>query len=421
MNELQLEILKVNDICFGTDTAFEKGKLTINKDELIENIKDKDFKSIDIFLAKPGESIRIIPVKDVIEPRIKVDSGTFFPGVLADYDKIGTGRTKVLKGCSVITTGSIVGFQEGIIDMSGPGASFTHYSGLNNVVIVAEPSCGIDALQHEKAIRIAGLKAANYLANSVKNVKPDKVETYKLKESKKGLPRIAYVYLVLSQGLLHNNYVYGKNARDLHPMLLHPNELYDGAIVSGNCVSACDKNTTYDHVNNPVIKELYEKDGINLDFIGVIASPISPVLKDKERCAMGVLNLAKILDADGLIISEEGGGNPETDLMMICANVEQAGIRTVLMLHENAGSDGISHGITNTTPEATAVISVGNINEMMILPKMDKTIGNLKALENLAGAPTDPYLEDGGIKVSMAILTDSASNLGFSKIRATYY
>ncbi len=136
---------------------------------------------------------------------------------------------------------------------------------------------------------------------------------------------------------------------------------------------------------------------------------------------MGVVNLAKMLNVDGLIISEEGGGNPETDLMMICAGSEQAGIKTVLMLHENSGSDGISHGITNTTPEATAVISMGNINEMMILPKMDKTIGHLKALENLAGAPGDPYYEDGSIKVSMAILTDSASNLGFSKIRATYY
>ena len=32
---------------------------------------------------------------------------------------VGSGKTNVLKGSAVVTTGKIVGFQEGIIDMSG--------------------------------------------------------------------------------------------------------------------------------------------------------------------------------------------------------------------------------------------------------------------------------------------------------------
>ena len=37
------------------------------------------------------------------------------------------------------------------------------------------------------------------------------------------------------------------------PTIMSPTEVMDGAIVSGNCVSACDKNPTYVHQNNPVV------------------------------------------------------------------------------------------------------------------------------------------------------------------------
>ncbi len=37
------------------------------------------------------------------------------------------GKTNVLKGCAVMTTGKIVGFQEGIVDMTGPGADYTPF------------------------------------------------------------------------------------------------------------------------------------------------------------------------------------------------------------------------------------------------------------------------------------------------------
>jgi sarcosine reductase len=47
----------------------------------------------------------------------------------------GQGVTYALKGCAVVTTGPIVGFQEGLIDMSGPGAQYSIFSKLNNIVI----------------------------------------------------------------------------------------------------------------------------------------------------------------------------------------------------------------------------------------------------------------------------------------------
>lgn len=85
-----------------------------------------------------------MPVKDVIEPRVKVNGGgNLFPGVISKVETVGSGRTNVLKGSAVVTTGKIVGFQEGIIDMCGEGAKYTPFSQLNNLVVVCEPIDGL--------------------------------------------------------------------------------------------------------------------------------------------------------------------------------------------------------------------------------------------------------------------------------------
>jgi len=91
-------------------------------------------------------------------------------------------------------------------------------------------------------------------------VEPDEVKVYEtlpLFESVKkypDLPRVGYVYQLQSQGLLHDTYVYGVDAKRILPTFMYPTEPMDGAIVSGNCVSACDKNPTYVHQNNPIMK-----------------------------------------------------------------------------------------------------------------------------------------------------------------------
>ena len=59
--------------------------------------------------------------------------------------------------------------------------------------------------------------------------------------------------MLQTQGLLHDTYVYGVDAKKTISTFIYPTEVMDGAIVSGNCVSACDKNTTYHHLNNPVL------------------------------------------------------------------------------------------------------------------------------------------------------------------------
>ena len=72
----------------------------------------------------------------------------------------------------VVTAGKIVGFQEGIIDMSGPGAEYTPFSKLNNLVVVCEPVEGIKQHEYEKAVRLAGFRVAVYLGELARELTP---------------------------------------------------------------------------------------------------------------------------------------------------------------------------------------------------------------------------------------------------------
>ena len=362
---LELGIIKIKDVQFGDQTIIEDGTLYVNKKELIAlALQDDRLSEADVELARPGEEVRIIPVKDVIEPRVKVSgSGELFPGLVGKMGTVGSGRTNVLRGAALATVGRIIGFQEGFIDMTGPGAQYSPFSQTNNVALILCPIDGLDPHAHEEAVRFAGLRAAVYLGKVCKDVTPDEVEGYELSSvTNPTLPRVAYVYTLLSEGLLHDTWFYGVDAKKILPTLLHPNEVMDGAIVSGNCVSACDKHTTYHHLNNPVIKELYRSHGKDLNFIGVVVSNLNTTLADKERASDCASKLVKLIGAEGAIVSEEGFGNPDTDLMMLCKKMEEYGIKTVLITDEYAGQDGGSQSLADAVPQADAVISVGNAN-----------------------------------------------------------
>ena len=276
---LELGKILIKDVVFGDVTSLKDGVLSVNKKELIDLLmEDEHIKSVDLDIAKPGESVRITPVKDVVEPRVKVEGpGGVFPGVLSKVDTVGSGKTNVLKGCAIMTTGKIVGFQEGIVDMIGPGAELTPFSKIINLVVKCDPIDGIKQHDHEKAVRFAGFKAAAYVAETAKKLTPDEVEVFEVDTLLEGikkypnLPKIGYVHMLQTQGLLHDTYVYGVDAKQIVPTLLYPTEIMDGAIVSGNCVSACDKNTTYHHQNNPVVHDMLAAHGkeINLSLIHI--------------------------------------------------------------------------------------------------------------------------------------------------------
>ncbi len=161
---MKLEIGRVNikDIQFGDKTFVKDGVLTVDKTGLIASLKeDERIKDIQLDIAKPGEKVRIIPVKDVIEPRVKVSgTGEGFPGVTTKPSQCGEGRTNVLYNAAVVTVGDIVGFQEGVIDMWGEGAKWTPFSKTLNITVDIQVVEDLDTHTHEETVRLAGLRAA---------------------------------------------------------------------------------------------------------------------------------------------------------------------------------------------------------------------------------------------------------------------
>ena len=423
---LEMGHIYIKDIQFADESKIQDGVLYVSKEELEKKaLEDEKIKGVSFDIARPGESVRITPVKDVIEPRVKVEGrGGVFPGVISKVDTVGSGKTYALKGMAVVTAGRIVGFQEGIIDMTGPGAQYTPFSHTLNLVMVCEPVDDIKQHDYEKAVRFAGFRVAAYIGELARSLTPDETKVYETCTIKEGLekypelPRVAYVQMLQSQGLLHDTYVYGVDAKKIVPTILSPTEIMDGAIVSGNCVSACDKNPTYVHQNNPVVHDLFEEHGKTLNFVCQIITNENVYLADKQRSSDWTAKLCKMLDLDGVIVSQEGFGNPDTDLIMNCKKIEAEGVKTVIITDEYAGRDGRSQSLADADAAADAVVTGGNANQVVILPKLDKVIGTLDYVTKIAGASEETLREDGSLEVELQVITGATNETGFNKLSA---
>ncbi|MDV2479947.1 MAG: glycine/sarcosine/betaine reductase component B subunit [bacterium] len=417
---MELGVFIIKDVQFGEDTSISDNVLLVNKEELVTLLLDDGrLQGMELEIARPGESERIIHVLDVIEPRIKVEgSGEIFPGMIGGRERVGDGKTHVLRGAAVVETGQIPAVPEAIVDMSGPAAELVPFARTCNLVLIPQFAEGLDRIDCAAAIKMAGLKAAVYMAEASRDLKPDETETYDLPplpdmdEGVRSLPRIAYIYQLQSQADLCEPFVYGDNARKLLPTLLHPNELMDGAVVSGNYeMPPCFKNVTFTHQNNPVVQSLYTRHGQDLCFVGVIVENEHSTLLDKERSAAMAAKLAKdILGADGVIITKEGGGHADTDLMLNCQRCEEAGVKTVLVVDEPAGPDGTAQPLSDASSDrADAFVSTGNSNEPIELPAVDRVIGGAA----LAGIDLPP---EGALTVPVMMIPSATSQVGFTRL-----
>jgi len=431
--------ITVTELGFSSATRLENGKLLIDKGELTALLRsDPNIKDVRLAIARPGDSVRIIPVKDVIEPRLsRIPEYPIFPGVLSAWDPdsagIPSGEIVSLRGMVVTTVGSIVGFQEGLIDMSGPGARYSLFSGMHHLVLDISVKEGTERHEHEKSVRLAGFKASDYIARSsldgplssgsretLDNPTDPDFHGSETPEGRKRKPRIAYLYMLQSQGLLHDTYYCGMDVKKMMPRRIVPTEVLFGAIVSGNCVSACDKNTTYHHQNNPIILDLLRGHGKGWDFAGCVITNENVTLGDKQRSSTLAAERIVSLNPDGVIVSKEGFGNPDADLMMNCSKIEAHGIKTVLLTDEFAGQDGASQSLVDSHPKADAIVSTGNANEVIVLPPMDKVIGDDRVITELAGGSNKCILPDGSVAIELQALIGSTNQLGYEKISSRF-
>ncbi|SFH67300.1 glycine reductase [Tindallia magadiensis] len=427
--KLTLEKIIVENMIFGSPSGINNGVITIDDEALREMIlKDQRIAKVHIRIARPEESIRIYSVRDVIEPRVKIDGpGQLFPGIIGQQSTVGQGITKILEGAAVVTVGHLQGTQDGIIDMSGPGAAYSPFSKTHNLLISCEPVPGLRNESFDEALRLAGLKTAHYIGEACQQESPQVKTTYEtlpIEEQKQqypNLPNVGYVYMLQGQGLFYDTYFYGKPARDMLPTYLYPTEVMEGAIVNGNLMIACDRNTTYHHLNNPVIEDLYAAHGKEINFCGVIVTNQPTTLKGKENASDLTAALAEELGLDGVIISKEEYGNTDADLMMNCRKLEEKGIKTVLITDEFAGQDGTSQSLADADPKADAIVSTGNANEAVLLPQMERIIGN-SAITETPECTTQQQIQNAPqIKMEIFSFVGSTNEFGFNKMSTKGY
>ena len=391
--KLKIGNFYVKDIIFGETTKFEQGILQINKEEALRVVyEDENITDADLIIAKPGDKVRIVPVKEAIEPRYRVEGGPVFPGVTGELMQAGNGATYALKNSSVLVVGKKWGgFQDGLIDMSGEGAKYTLFSELLNICLIADTNEDFEKNEQQKknkALRWAGMRLSEYLGKTVANLEPEDIEVYELNpltkrtEKENMLPNVAFVMQPQSQmeEMGYNDLVYGWDANHMLPTFMHPNEILDGAVISGSFMPCSSKWSTYDFQNYPMIKRLYEEHGKTINFVGVIMSNLNVALEQKERAALFVAQIAKSLGVDAAVVAEEGYGNPDADFIACIVALENAGIKTVGLTNECTGRDGASQPLVTLDQKADAIVSCGNVSELIILPPMETVIGDLESL-----------------------------------------
>ncbi len=392
---MRLEIgnFYVKDIVFGNELSYEDGILTIEKEAALNYIRqDERITEAELYIAKPGDQIRMCPVKEAIEPRVRPDGRSAFPGYTGDMTRAGEGVTYALKNCSVLVVGRHWGgFQDGIIDMSGEGQKYTLFGQLMNIVLVADTNEEFEKHEQQKkndALRRAGHKLAEYIANCVKELEPEETEVFDLGamikrgEEVEKLPSVVYVMQPQSQmeELGYNDLAYGWDMNRMLPTVMHPNEVLDGAIVSGSFMPVSSKWSTYDFQNCPNIKALYKEHRKTINFLGVIMSNLNVALEQKERAALYVAQIANTLGADGAVVAEEGYGNPDADFVGCIVALEDAGVKTVGISNECTGRDGQSQPLVTLDEKCDAIVSCGNVSELIELPPMETVLGELQAL-----------------------------------------
>jgi sarcosine reductase len=379
---LDLDLIHIQDVRFGTQTVIEKNILTIDRQELISLLEQEPlFERVEVEIARPGESCRIIRVLDVVEPRYRLN-GPNFPGALDPNGLVGDGHTRALKNVAVVETDQLATRARNIIDMSGPAVEYSPIANTHNVVLLPYPKPGADKDDYRLAVKKAGLKTSVYLAAAAKNIAPQETQLFELppvalNQGPNDLPRIAYIFPMHShQHPTQQNepVFYGSNIQGFMPTIVHPNEILDGALVFSYSAF------TWFAQNHPVIYELYRRHGRDLWFAGVVLTVAPVTISEKERNAFLAARLAKeTLAADGIIATKIGGGAVDTDLMMIYTRCEEMGMKATLIIMERYPDTGITFVPSNVN----ALVTPGLTRDAITLPAAVRVIGgDTIALDN---------------------------------------
>jgi len=164
----------------GARTSYAGGLLTVGHEAVRRLVlRDPRIRDVTLELVHPGDSVRVLRALDAIEPLVKVRGpGSAFPGFNGPPVTGGSGGSHRLEGFAVVEVtdfpfpaAGVQAFEEGIVEMSGPGAAYSGCADRVCLCLVLTPgsayyvTCGNHGIlsqmaQHAREIA-ADLRAQN--------------------------------------------------------------------------------------------------------------------------------------------------------------------------------------------------------------------------------------------------------------------
>jgi sarcosine reductase len=402
----------VEAVSLGDRTSYDAGHLTVSAEEARAVVTHPALRDVRVGWVSPGERVRIVKVLDAVEPRTKgLGSGGIFPGFLGPARPQGRGETHVLRGAAVVAAGFLPRAQEAVVDLSGPACGLTPLGGAHDLVVEFTPAEGAGWDAVDRALRRGVLALAARLAEAALEAPPHAVEELPRPgaPSPDGLPRVGVVTNLQTQGAFKDVFVYGQSFAGSLPTLIDPNELDDGAVVSGQYGHPALKNPTYLYQNHPVVEALRRRSGTDMHFAGLVISPEPVDQIRKELVSAYAARVCAAAGFDAAVVTKEGGGNADADVSLKMDELEELGIAAVGIFAEMAGPEGTGPSIVVPPVRATSMVSTGNYDERLLLPAVERAVGGDTL--DLLGLPATAELE-----VPTAVVYGALSPLGWGRL-----
>ena len=390
--KLELANFPVRNVRLGTRSVYADGALEVDKEELLGLVRaDKRIASVDLDLALPNEQTRIVNVRDVVEPRVKVSGrGCVFPGILGPVETVGDGRTHRLSGITVMTSGDYhptipsgtAAGNTGIVDMWGPASRLTPLGSTFNLVLVLKLIEGISERDAHSAFQTAEFKVAQRLAETIKDKASESTEVFELFPADPSLPKVVYIFsfITFRVGMYqpHSSVeLYGLPVEDSLPTFIHPNELFDGALTRDTRRGTSARESTWGLMNHPIVLTLLREHGKRINFLGVILQRTRFLSEFGKHVTAEVCSqMAKLLGADGVITSRTSpSGNNMVEQMLTLRACEKKGVKTVMVGPEWGGREGTEPPLAFHLPEANAIVSTCSLDRKVKIPAPARVIG----------------------------------------------
>lgn len=342
---------------------------------------ERGIASVGVEVVRPGDPVRIVNALDAVRPAAKPgDPAAAFPGALGSRDRVGRGRTDVVDGLMVLATCDFSATHDlsalsdrpdgpSIVDMAGPGARYAPWEPATCVVVHFEADPTVDVESADGAVRRAALQLACELAAAASEAPVRSVERIG-GDAVAGLPTVAAIVHVGSEGPLLDTFLYGSPLRDADPTLLSAAEILDGALTSGAYDWAALRNPTCLYQTSRLLRRMQAEHGSRLALGGVVvARTYLPTLEEKRRNARLCAEAARSAGADGVIVTAFQSGNSHTDAMLTIEACEAIGIRTAGIIAET------DDGLTDATPSADCLVSSGNEDDLVPSWRPERVLG----------------------------------------------